>query len=600
MRPARATSTQPPGVRADPGVPGGASWRARPALAALLHVAAYGVPVAFSVVVVLAASSVVPSPRGSVGIYACRWVVLSAAATVFLIAAGKLSGGSCRWPRSCASRSSSPTPRLRASSWRGGRARSQRSRNASPTHAGPTGNVRRSRRHSSCSSSSRTSTTTTGSPVATRRGSAPTRRASAANSASAAGELDLLNWAALLHDVGKLDVPHDVLTKAGRPSDHEWELLRRHPEAERSSPRRYGTGSASGATPSRSITSDGTGRATRTACRDGHLARGADRRRGGRLRRDHVLTLVQAGGLLRGRRTGARTVRRDAVRPGGRARVSLHLDPLAGSRDRAAVVARARARARVASRSPAATVVSAAAVATGVAVTPSPAPPSVRWSSRSPCGCAWSSAPAVPPPPIPPARPCGVRRAARRRPGAVAVSRSDRPRRQTKPPAASPPHPGSSVGGSERRRSAPTGRRSRGAAGRVFLRLRSGSGLGLSSAPGASSSVTLPPPGERAAAARAGEAGGRGRRAAGRARVSSARGRGSRAAGRRGGRAAGRRGGRAAGAWPGPSRRSSRPSNRSSETVPPVQDVVPTLPVVGQVLPSGLQKPKPSPLLPLP
>jgi Bacterial Ig domain/HD domain len=43
-------------------------------------------------------------------------------------------------------------------------------------------------------------------------------------------ELDLLNWAALLHDVGKLDVPAEILTKAGRPTDAEWSVLRRHPE----------------------------------------------------------------------------------------------------------------------------------------------------------------------------------------------------------------------------------------------------------------------------------------------------------------------------------------------------------------------------------
>ena len=43
-------------------------------------------------------------------------------------------------------------------------------------------------------------------------------------------ELDLLNWAALLHDVGKLQVPGEILTKDGRPTDEEWEALRRHPE----------------------------------------------------------------------------------------------------------------------------------------------------------------------------------------------------------------------------------------------------------------------------------------------------------------------------------------------------------------------------------
>jgi hypothetical protein len=42
-------------------------------------------------------------------------------------------------------------------------------------------------------------------------------------------ELDLLNWAALLHDVGKLEVSQGILTKPGKPSEEEWQVLRRHP-----------------------------------------------------------------------------------------------------------------------------------------------------------------------------------------------------------------------------------------------------------------------------------------------------------------------------------------------------------------------------------
>ena len=42
-------------------------------------------------------------------------------------------------------------------------------------------------------------------------------------------ELDLLNWAALLHDVGKLDVPSEILLKPGKPTDEEWDVLRKHP-----------------------------------------------------------------------------------------------------------------------------------------------------------------------------------------------------------------------------------------------------------------------------------------------------------------------------------------------------------------------------------
>jgi hypothetical protein len=40
----------------------------------------------------------------------------------------------------------------------------------------------------------------------------------------------LLQWSCLLHDIGKLAVRPEVLNKNGRPSDEEWQELRRHPE----------------------------------------------------------------------------------------------------------------------------------------------------------------------------------------------------------------------------------------------------------------------------------------------------------------------------------------------------------------------------------
>lgn len=45
---------------------------------------------------------------------------------------------------------------------------------------------------------------------------------------------DRLRWSALLHDVGKLEVPSATLNKAGKPDEAEWESLKRHPlEGER-------------------------------------------------------------------------------------------------------------------------------------------------------------------------------------------------------------------------------------------------------------------------------------------------------------------------------------------------------------------------------
>ncbi len=44
-----------------------------------------------------------------------------------------------------------------------------------------------------------------------------------------AKDMDRLSWAALLHDVGKLDVSPAILNKRGRPDEVEWDELRKHP-----------------------------------------------------------------------------------------------------------------------------------------------------------------------------------------------------------------------------------------------------------------------------------------------------------------------------------------------------------------------------------
>jgi hypothetical protein len=43
-------------------------------------------------------------------------------------------------------------------------------------------------------------------------------------------ERDLLNWAALLHDIGKLGIPSEILTKPGRLNEAEYDAIQRHPE----------------------------------------------------------------------------------------------------------------------------------------------------------------------------------------------------------------------------------------------------------------------------------------------------------------------------------------------------------------------------------
>jgi diguanylate cyclase len=47
----------------------------------------------------------------------------------------------------------------------------------------------------------------------------------------AAGELELLEFAAAVHDVGKLSVAPSIITKPGPMDEEEWKEMRRHPDA---------------------------------------------------------------------------------------------------------------------------------------------------------------------------------------------------------------------------------------------------------------------------------------------------------------------------------------------------------------------------------
>lgn len=44
-------------------------------------------------------------------------------------------------------------------------------------------------------------------------------------------ERELLHWSALLHDIGKLEVPAAILNKKGAPDDAEWQVIKNHPAA---------------------------------------------------------------------------------------------------------------------------------------------------------------------------------------------------------------------------------------------------------------------------------------------------------------------------------------------------------------------------------
>ncbi len=70
---------------------------------------------------------------------------------------------------------------------------------------------------------------TTGSPVATANGFVPTPRSIGEEMGLDPVEVSKLQWAGLIHDIGKLAVPEEVLNKPGRLTADEYDLIKTHP-----------------------------------------------------------------------------------------------------------------------------------------------------------------------------------------------------------------------------------------------------------------------------------------------------------------------------------------------------------------------------------
>jgi putative nucleotidyltransferase with HDIG domain len=204
-------------------------WHARPALGRLLHVTAFVVPIVTSIVFVYAATRFVAPPADSFVRYLAWWAGLSGAATLVLLLVGRLSrrllplatllGLSLVFPDGAPSRFRTALAASTVQSLQQQLAEAKGDRNVTPKVAAERLLVLVGLldTHDSLT-----------------RGHSDRVRAYAQMIGRELGlnhrEVELLNWSALLHDIGKLEVPREILTKDGRPTDAEWTILRRHPE----------------------------------------------------------------------------------------------------------------------------------------------------------------------------------------------------------------------------------------------------------------------------------------------------------------------------------------------------------------------------------
>jgi putative nucleotidyltransferase with HDIG domain len=233
MRPATRASTSRATSLPSAALPAraGPGWQARPSFALLLRLVAWCSPIAVSVAVVYGASRALPPPEGHGLRYVEWWLALSATATVALVAAGRLVRRLL--PLAALMRLSLVFPDGAPSRFR------------MALRSGTTATLEERLAHARGLSAE-------GTPAESAqlllelvalldvhdrltRGHSERVRAYAQSIGRELGlgrhELDLLNWAALLHDVGKLDVPREILTRAGRPTDAEWDVIRGHPAA---------------------------------------------------------------------------------------------------------------------------------------------------------------------------------------------------------------------------------------------------------------------------------------------------------------------------------------------------------------------------------
>ena len=205
-------------------------WEPRPGVAALVRSFALLAPIAASVLFVHVASQIVGAPSGSALRHVVWWIGLSASATAVLIGIDRLTRRLLPLAALLKLALVFPdeAPSRFRTALRAGTTTELEGRLEQAKHGADAGTpVEAAERLLGFVTALSTHDRVT-------RGHSERVRAYAQMIAKelhlGRAEVDRLNWAALLHDIGKLGVPAEVLNKPGEPTAEEWELIRLHPE----------------------------------------------------------------------------------------------------------------------------------------------------------------------------------------------------------------------------------------------------------------------------------------------------------------------------------------------------------------------------------
>jgi putative nucleotidyltransferase with HDIG domain len=199
-------------------------WESRPVLSRLVRLAAFLAPIAISIIVASIVSALMPTPTTTVGVVGW-WIAFVASIVIPLILLNRLVRRVLPLAALLELTLVFPdeAPSRFAVAKSAGRTRDLRKKLADSSESEPT----------EAAALVLALISSLGDHDRATRGHSERVRAFTDMLAEQVGvpveDREKLRWAALLHDIGKLEVASEILNKPGDPDDTEWEVIKHHP-----------------------------------------------------------------------------------------------------------------------------------------------------------------------------------------------------------------------------------------------------------------------------------------------------------------------------------------------------------------------------------